>query len=59
VLTTLYSEMKDRPVYVDLNALWRQLGVKSSSDIVSLDDTAPLADSTVNYVRYVAVICST
>lgn len=59
VLTTLYSEMKDGPVYVDLNALWRQLGVKSSSDIVSLDDTAPLADSTVNYVRYVAVICST
>jgi hypothetical protein len=47
VLTTLYSGMKDKPVYVDLNKLWRELGVNSSgvnlSDDVSLSDTAPLA----------------
>ena len=42
VLTTLYSEMKDKPVYVDLNALWRELGVNSANGIVSLSDTAPL-----------------
>ena len=46
VLTTLYSGMKNRPVYVDLNKLWRELGVNSSgvnlSD-VSLSDTLPLA----------------
>ena len=44
VLTTLYSEMKDKPAYVDLNALWRELGVNSSSDDISLDDKAPLAE---------------
>jgi hypothetical protein len=43
VLTTLYSEMKDKPVYVDLNQLWRELGVDSSKGAVSLVDTAPLA----------------
>ncbi len=43
VLTSLYSEMKDRPVYVDLNALWRELGVNSSNTVVSLNDNAPLA----------------
>ena len=43
VLTTLYTEMKDRPVYVDLNMLWRELGVISSNDRVVLSDTAPLA----------------
>jgi hypothetical protein len=43
VLTTLYSEMKDKPVYVDLNTLWRELGVNLSNGVVSLSDTAPLA----------------
>ena len=43
VLTTLYSEMKDKPVHIDLNTLWRQLGVNSSNDVLSLSDTAPLA----------------
>jgi hypothetical protein len=43
VLTTLYSEMKDKPVHVDLNTLWRELGVNSSNDVVSLSDNAPLA----------------
>jgi hypothetical protein len=44
VLTTLYAEMKDKPVYVDLNALWRKLGVNSSNDGASLNDSAPLAE---------------
>lgn len=43
VLTTLYSEMKDKPVHVDLNALWRGLGVNSLNDLISLSDRAPLA----------------
>jgi hypothetical protein len=43
VLTTLYTEMKDKPVYIDLNTLWRELGVNSSADRVSLSDNAPLA----------------
>jgi hypothetical protein len=43
VLTMLYAEMKDKPVHVDLNTLWRELGVNSYNDLVSLSDTAPLA----------------
>jgi hypothetical protein len=43
VLTTLYSEMKDRASAVDLNALWRELGVTVSNGTVSFDDRAPLA----------------
>jgi hypothetical protein len=43
VLTKLYAEMKDRPVYVDLKTLWHELGVSSSDGDISLNDTAPLA----------------
>jgi hypothetical protein len=43
VLTQLYSEMKDKPVPVDLDTLWQQLGVKKDGDTVRLDDGAPLA----------------
>jgi len=43
VLTTLYSEMKDKPVYVGLNTLWGELGVNSSDGLISLSDAAPLA----------------
>jgi hypothetical protein len=43
VLATLYSEMKDKPVYTDLGTLWRDLGVNSSNGVVSLADSAPLA----------------
>ena len=38
-LSTLYEEMKDRPVRVDLERLWRQLGVEADR----LRDDAPLA----------------
>ena len=44
VLTTLYSEMKDKPVYVDLDTLWRELGVNSRDSVVLLNDSAPLTE---------------
>lgn len=43
VLSNLYSEMKDKPVYVDLPELWNKLGVKLSDGIVSFSDAAQLA----------------
>lgn len=43
VLTQLYSEMKDKPTPVDLDALWQQLGVRKSGEGVWLDDGAALA----------------
>ena len=43
VLSTLYSEMKDRPVFVDLPTLWNDLGVTYSNGAVVLSDSAPLA----------------
>ncbi len=43
VLLPLYEEMKDKPVAVDLDSLWRQLGIRSDGTWVSFDDSAPLA----------------
>ena len=43
VLEKLYEEWKDRPVQVDLPALWKQLGVESEDGRVRLRDDAPLA----------------
>ena len=43
VLTNLYESMKDKPVEVDLDALWKQLGVKMENGKVTLLDDAPLA----------------
>lgn len=43
VLTSLYAEMKDKPVQVDLDGIWRQLGVVKQGDSITLDDQAPLA----------------
>ena len=43
ILTTLYSEMKDNPVYVDLSKLWSELGISVSGGIISFEDTASLA----------------
>ena len=42
-LRELYDEMKDKPVTVDLAALWKQLGVIRHGDTVTFDQTAPLA----------------
>jgi hypothetical protein len=43
VLTTLYADWKDKPVRVDLDKMWRELGVRLNRDGVRFDDTAPLA----------------
>lgn len=43
VLMNLYEEMKDKPVEVDLDSLWKQLGVRAENGRVTLVDDAPLA----------------
>lgn len=43
VLADLYQSMKDKPVDVDLEALWKQLGVKVENGNATLLDDAPLA----------------
>ena len=43
VLTELYNEWSAKPVTLDLNALWKQLGVISTGKTVRFDDSAPLA----------------
>jgi len=44
VLVPLYEDMKADPYPVDLDSLWRQLGVGMQDDRVVYDDEAPLAD---------------
>jgi hypothetical protein len=43
VLHPLYTRMKDKPVTVDLDSLWTQLGVRSDGASVRFDDNATLA----------------
>jgi hypothetical protein len=43
VLARLYEKMKATPVNVDLNALWKQLGIERQDDRALFDDHAPLA----------------
>jgi hypothetical protein len=43
VLQPLYAIMKDKPVGVDLDSLWTQLGIKSDGTSVRFDDSATLA----------------
>jgi len=43
VLQPLYTRMKDRPVGVDLDNMWAQLGVQSDGTTVRFDDNATLA----------------
>jgi hypothetical protein len=43
VLSELYARMKDAPFPVDLDALWRRLGVRVEGQDVRFDDAAPLA----------------
>ena len=43
VLSTLYAEMKDKPVTVDLAAIWRDLGIAPDGRSVRLVDSAPSA----------------
>ncbi len=43
VLHPLYMRMKDRPVSVDLDSLWSQLGIQLDGSSVRFDDGAKLA----------------
>jgi 3-mercaptopyruvate sulfurtransferase SseA len=43
VLEELYSQMRDAPHPVDLDQLWRQLGIERRGETVVLHDDAPLA----------------
>ena len=43
VLENLYEKMKDSPYDVDLDALWKELGVARNGTTVVFDDRAPLA----------------
>ena len=43
VLATLYASMKDKPVHVDLDGLFRQLGIAKDQGKIVFDDSAPLA----------------
>jgi hypothetical protein len=40
-LTDLYNQMKDKPVTVDLDAKWKELGVEVNGRTVHLNDDAP------------------
>jgi hypothetical protein len=43
VLENLYGNWRDRPVNVDLDQLWRDLGIERKDDSVIFHDNAPLA----------------
>ncbi len=43
VLSDLYQEMATHPAPVDLDALWKKLGIRVENGVVSFDDAAPLA----------------
>jgi hypothetical protein len=43
VLADLYRRMKDTPVEIDLDDLWRKLGIQVTNGVVSFNDKAPLA----------------
>jgi hypothetical protein len=43
VLTRLHAQMGPKPVAPDLDALWRDLGLRLQGGSVEFDDTAPLA----------------
>jgi hypothetical protein len=43
ILEKLYAEWKDKPVQVDLPAMWKELGVESTGDTVQLKNDAPLS----------------
>lgn len=43
VLVDLYNEMRDKPVTVDLDGLWKKLGISMQGNTVVFDDHAPEA----------------
>ncbi|MDB5289273.1 MAG: hypothetical protein JWL69_514 [Phycisphaerales bacterium] len=44
VLKDLHDQMGAAPVKVDLDGLWKRLGIRDDKGTVTLDDSAPLAD---------------
>jgi len=50
-LSSLYSEMRADPVDVDLDALWRRLGVYVDGNELRFDDAAPLASMRIAVTR--------
>ncbi|SRR6266853_586159 len=44
VLRTLYNEMRDKPAPVDLDQLWKKLGVEVKNGSVNFNDKAPEAN---------------
>jgi hypothetical protein len=45
VLMKLYQQMRDRPMQVDLNSLWKQLGIRVENGATQFNDDAPLANT--------------
>lgn len=43
ILSELYNKMKSAPAPVDLDALWKQLGIRRQNGRTEFDDAAPLA----------------
>jgi hypothetical protein len=43
VLMKLYGQMRDHPMQVDLDSLWKQLGVRIENGTAQFNDDAPLA----------------
>ena len=43
VLLRLYEQMRDRPMQVDLDSLWKQLGVRIENGTAQFNGNAPLA----------------
>lgn len=44
VLMNMYEQMRDTPKSVDLDSLWKELGVARDGDGIRFDDHAPMAD---------------
>ncbi|HEU4417156.1 MAG TPA: hypothetical protein VFT65_20380, partial [Candidatus Angelobacter sp.] len=44
VLRELYREMRDKPAPVDLDALWKKLGIEMKDGSVSFNNRAPEAN---------------
>lgn len=44
VLEDLHNQFKDTAGHIDLDALWRDLGIRLTDDGITLDDSAPLAE---------------
>ena len=55
VLTDLYHEMSDKPAPVDLNALWKKLGISQGANgSIHFDSRAPLSEVRVAITRKLA-----